>query len=185
MMLVGALQLQGSAQRVLQPLKIAFAANTKQPVAAAIVRGCRALAVFSLLVKRTGCGRTNFHPLYFLHVACDACKMKLVTLSGRSLTVTQGKWQSDPENTAVCVCVFCHFLTYTPTQRKTDVPLRCPRREQSHLLEELCCCCTMTLSLYRGIHLLPLFTIRPGCIKPITCVSWQSGSVISAVTLHK
>lgn len=60
----------------------------------------------------------QFHRLYFLHVARDASKMKLVTLSGRSLTVTQGKWESDPENTAVCICVFCHFLTYTPTQRK-------------------------------------------------------------------
>lgn len=91
------------------------------PVAATVVQGCRALGVFSLLIKWTGCWRTNFHPLYFQRVARDACKMKLVTLSGRSLTVTQGKWQSDPENTAVCVSVcvlpFSHIHTNAEENR--------------------------------------------------------------------
>lgn len=43
-----------------------------------------------------------------LFAPLDASKMKLVALSGgagRGLRVTLGEWKSDPENTAVCICV--------------------------------------------------------------------------------
>lgn len=61
-----------------------------------------------------------FYRLYCLRVALDASKMKLVTLSGRSSTVSLGEWKFDQENTAVCICVFCVISSNTHTSTHTQ-----------------------------------------------------------------
>lgn len=65
----------------------------------------------------------QFHRLYFLHVALNASIMKLVALSGRSLTVTLGELRSDPENTAVYLCVLSYPCNHTTQHRKNRCSL--------------------------------------------------------------
>ncbi len=115
----------------------------------------------------------EIHRLYFLRVVLDASKMKLVALSGswKGLDSHSGRveiWSR--KYSCVYLCVFVSFPRIHTNAGKTDVLpcfiASCPRREESHLLEELCCWCTMTLNIYRSIHLLPVLTILLCYIKP-------------------
>lgn len=110
---------------------------------------------------------------FSLHEAHDASKMKLATLAGRRLTVDPGQVElGSKKYSCVCVCVLSFPCIHTIAE-KPDVLLcfiaSCPRREQSHLLEGLCRWCTVTLSLYRSIHLLPALSIR---LRHIKCITW-------------
>lgn len=141
-----ALQLWGATQRVLQPLWFAFPHKVQQAKGCCYRTVSPSSACCLALNQVKGRLFVEFHRLYFLFVALDASKTKLVSLSGSRSKVTLGEWKSDPENTAVCVCVFCVVSSHTHQRggEKTDVAPRfiasCPRREESHLLEELCAC---------------------------------------------
>lgn len=128
--------------------------------AAPLKQWCWALLVYSLLIKWTGCSCTHF--IIFIFCVWLLMHLKWSQRLSEDLTVTLGKWKSDPEYTAVSLCVFWHFPHLHGRKEKTDVFPRftaiCPRREESHLPEGLCCCCTMTSNLYRSVHLLPVYT---------------------------
>ena len=111
----------------------------------------------------------EIHWLCFLDATLDASKLKLVTLTQSYKRLNSYSGIVEIWSRKIQLCVAVCFVSFPRIHTDNETPdvlpcfiASCPRREQSHLLEELCCLSTMALNIYRGIHLLPVPT-NPLC----------------------